>query len=103
MQNFTSEYRAWMIQEINSTLAHPMVDTDQMTTSYIEKLHDNVQIRNQNQARWNQLRAMCLDRRPGSRSYAGSTTDCRAAQKLERLTNKIIYIMDNIYVNKLNN
>jgi hypothetical protein len=42
MQNFTSEYRAWMIQEINSTLAHPMVDTDQMTTSYIEKLHDDV-------------------------------------------------------------
>ena len=36
MQNFTNEYRTWMIQEINSTLDHPMVDTDQMTTEYIE-------------------------------------------------------------------
>ena len=38
MQNFTNEYRAWMIQEINSTMDHPMVDTDQMTTEYIERL-----------------------------------------------------------------
>ncbi len=42
MQTFTSEYRAWMIQEINSTLSHPLVDTDLMTTPYIEELYDTI-------------------------------------------------------------
>jgi len=39
MNTFTHEYRAWMIQEINSTLTHPLVDTDLMTpdgTSYVQ-------------------------------------------------------------------
>jgi len=40
--DFTSEYRAWMIQEINSTQTHPLVDTDQMTTPYIESLYEAI-------------------------------------------------------------
>ena len=42
MQNFTNEYRAWMIQEINSTLTHPLVDTDLMTTLYIERMYEAI-------------------------------------------------------------
>ena len=42
MQNFTQEYRTWMIQEINSALNHPLVDTDLMTTSYIESLYEAI-------------------------------------------------------------
>ena len=38
MNTFTHEYRAWMIQEINSTRTHPLVDTDLMTTPYLEDI-----------------------------------------------------------------
>ena len=40
MNTFIEEYRAWMIKEINSTLNNPLVDTDLMTTEYIERLYD---------------------------------------------------------------
>jgi len=36
--SFSKEYRNWMIAEINNTLNNPMVDTDQMTTDYLESL-----------------------------------------------------------------
>ena len=36
--SFKDYYRAWMISEINSTLDHPLVDTDQMTTEYLENM-----------------------------------------------------------------
>ena len=38
MNNFTNEYRAWMISQINSTLDHPLVDTDKMSTEYLENM-----------------------------------------------------------------
>lgn len=36
--SFSKEYRNWMIAEINNTLNNPLVDTDQMTTEYLESL-----------------------------------------------------------------
>ena len=54
-----------------------------LTEAQRDKFWANVQIRNQNQTRWNQLRAMYLDRRPDQGPDQGTATDLSPAQSLE--------------------
>ena len=61
-----------------------------LTEAQRDKFWANVQIRNQNKTRWNQLRAMHLGRRPGRDPDRGPETNRSSAQSLGARLSKAI-------------